>query len=376
MIPMLDLAAQYRSIKPEIDAAVVRVFESGRYVLGEEVAAFEREFAEFCGAAHAVAVNSGTSALQLALIAAGVGPGDEVVTVPFTFVATAAVIDYVGAVPVFVDIEPRTFTMNPAAVEDAITDRTRAVIPVHVFGQCADMDPIRAVAARHGLAVIEDAAQAHGARYRGLRAGIVGDFGCFSFYPTKNLGAAGEGGIVVTDDERGAEQIRALRNWGERAKYEHAVRAFNMRMDALQAAVLRVKLRHLDEWTNRRRRIAQRYDEALDGIGLQLPREMEYARHVYHLYTVRVRERDGLQKLLAADGIATGVHYPIPIHLQPAWADLGYAAGAFPEAERAAGDVLSLPLYPEMTDEQVETVVSSVRRAVASPALSSVERVR
>jgi dTDP-4-amino-4,6-dideoxygalactose transaminase len=373
---MLDLAAQYRSIKPEIDAAVVRVFESGRYVLGEEVAAFEREFAEFCGAAHAVAVNSGTSALQLALIAAGVGPGDEVVTVPFTFVATAAVIDYVGAVPVFVDIEPRTFTMNPAAVEDAITDRTRAVIPVHVFGQCADMDPIRAVAARHGLAVIEDAAQAHGARYRGLRAGIVGDFGCFSFYPTKNLGAAGEGGIVVTDDERGAEQIRALRNWGERAKYEHAVRAFNMRMDALQAAVLRVKLRHLDEWTNRRRRIAQRYDEALDGIGLQLPREMEYARHVYHLYTVRVRERDGLQKLLAADGIATGVHYPIPIHLQPAWADLGYAAGAFPEAERAAGDVLSLPLYPEMTDEQVETVVSSVRRAVASPALSSVERVR
>ena len=376
MIPMLDLAAQYRSIKPEIDAAVVRVFESGRYVLGEEVAAFEREFAEFCGAAHAVAVNSGTSALQLALIAAGVGPGDEVVTVPFTFVATAAVIDYVGAVPVFVDIEPRTFTMNPAAIEDAITDRTRAVIPVHVFGQCADMDPIRAVAARHGLAVIEDAAQAHGARYRGLRAGIVGDFGCFSFYPTKNLGAAGEGGIVVTDDERGAEQIRALRNWGERAKYEHAVRAFNMRMDALQAAVLRVKLRHLDEWTNRRRRIAQRYDEALDGIGLQLPREMEYARHVYHLYTVRVRERDGLQKLLAADGIATGVHYPIPIHLQPAWADLGYAAGAFPEAERAAGDVLSLPLYPEMTDEQVETVVSSVRRAVASPALSSVERVR
>ena len=376
MIPMLDLAAQYRSIKPEIDAAVVRVFESGRYVLGEEVAAFEREFAEFCGAAHAVAVNSGTSALQLALIAAGVGPGDEVVTVPFTFVATAAVIDYVGAVPVFVDIEPRTFTMNPAAVEDAITDRTRAVIPVHVFGQCADMDPIRAVAARHGLAVIEDAAQAHGARYRGLRAGIVGDFGCFSFYPTKNLGAAGEGGIVVTDDERGAEQIRALRNWGERAKYEHAVRAFNMRMDALQAAVLRVKLRHLDEWTNRRRRIAQRYDEALDGMGLQLPREMEYARHVYHLYTVRARERDGLQKLLAADGIATGVHYPIPIHLQPAWADLGYAAGAFPEAERAAGDVLSLPLYPEMTDEQVETVVSSVRRAVASPALSSVERVR
>src|SRR5438034_11597305 len=285
MIPMLDLKAQYRSIKPEIDAAIAHVFETGQFVLGEEVVAFEREFAAYCGAAHGVAVNSGTSALQLALLAAGVGPGDEVITVPFTFVATAAVIDYVGAVPVFVDIDPHTFTMDPSAIEDAVSDRTKAIIPVHVFGQMADMDPIREVAARNGLAVIEDAAQAHGARYRGLRAGVLGDFGCFSFYPTKNLGAAGEGGIVVTDDERGAEQIRALRNWGERAKYEHAIRAFNARMDALQAAILCVKLRHLEEWTNRRRRIAQRYDEALEGMGsaegapgwLALPREMEYA---------------------------------------------------------------------------------------------------
>jgi dTDP-4-amino-4,6-dideoxygalactose transaminase len=364
MIPMLDLKAQYRSIKPEIDAAVAQVFESGQFVLGGEVAAFEREFAEFCGAAHAVAVNSGTSALQLALIASGVGPGDEVITVPFTFVATAAVVEYVGAVPVFVDIDPRTFTMNPAAIEDAISDRTKAIIPVHVFGQTADMDPIREVAARNGLAVVEDAAQAHGARYRGVRAGALGDFGCFSFYPTKNLGAAGEGGIVVTDDEGGAEQIRALRNWGERAKYEHAIRAFNARMDALQAAVLRVKLRHLAEWTDARRRIARRYDEAFEGMGLQLPREMEYARHVYHLYTVRLADRDALQKSLAADGIGTGVHYPIPIHLQPAWADLGYAAGSFPEAERAAAEVLSLPVYPEMTDQQVEAVVGSVRRAM------------
>jgi len=373
MIPMLDLKAQYRSIKSEIDAAVAHVFETGHFVLGEEVAAFEREFADFCGASHAVAVNSGTSALQLALLASGVGPGDEVITVPFTFVATAAVIDYVGAAPVFVDIDPRTFTMDPAAIEDAISDRTKAIIPVHVFGQTADMDPIRDVAARHGLTVIEDAAQAHGARYRGLRAGVLGDFGCFSFYPTKNLGAAGEGGIVVTEDESGAEEIRALRNWGERAKYEHSIRAFNMRMDALQAAVLRVKLRHLSDWTDARRRIAQRYDEALDGIGLQLPREMEYARHVYHLYTVRLRDRDTLQKALAADGVSTGVHYPIPIHLQPAWSNLGYAAGSLPEAERAAGEVLSLPLYPEMTDAQVETVVGAVRRAVATPALSKVE---
>ena len=368
MIPMLDLKAQYRSIRPEIDAAVARVLESGQFVLGEEVAAFEREFAAFCGASHAVAVNSGTSALQLALLAAGVGRGDEVITVPFTFVASAAAVDYVGAVPVFVDIEPRTFTIDPAAIEDAVSDRTKAIIPVHLFGHPADMDPIREVAARHGLTVIEDAAQAHGARYRGLRVGILGDFGCFSFYPTKNLGAAGEGGIVVTDDADGAERIRALRNWGERVKYEHSIRAYNMRMEALQAAILRAKLRHLDEWTDRRRRIAKQYDEALDGMGLQLPRELEYARHVYHLYTVRARERDGLKEALAADGIASGVHYPIPIHRQPAWADLGYQPDAFPEAQRASAEVLSLPLYPEMTDDQVETVVASVRRAMTASA--------
>jgi len=371
MIPMLDLKAQYRAIKPEIDAAVARVLESGRFVLGEEVESFEREFAAHCGAAHAVAVNSGTSALQLALLAAGVGRGDEVITVPFTFVASAAVADYVGAVPVLVDIEPRTFTMDPAAIEDAITDRTKAIIPVHLFGHPADMDPIREIAGRHGLTVIEDAAQAHGARYRGVRVGVLGDFGCFSFYPTKNLGAAGEGGMVVTEDEAAAQRIRELRNWGERVKYEHSVRAYNMRMEALQAAILRVKLAHLDEWTDRRRRIAQRYDAALDGAGLELPREMEYARHVYQLYTVRVRDRDALQQALAADGVASGVHYPIPIHRQPAWADLGYRPGAFPEAERASTEVLSLPLYPEMTDEQVDAVVASVRRATtAAPALS------
>lgn len=372
MIPMLDLQAQYRSIKPEVDAAVARVFETGRFVLGEEVSAFEREFADFCGAAHAVAVNSGTSALQLALLAAGVGAGDEVITVPFTFVATAAVIDYVGAVPVFVDIDPRTFTMDPSAIEDAISDRTKAIMPVHIYGQCADMDPIRETAARHGLTVIEDAAQAHGARYKGLRAGVLGDFGCFSFYPTKNLGAAGEGGLVVTASEAAAEQIRALRNWGERGrKYEHGIRAFNMRMEALQAAVLRVKLRHLQDWTDARRRIARRYDESLEGASMQLPCEMEYARHVYHLYTVRHPDRDAFVKALAADGIATGVHYPIPIHLQPAWADLGYHTGSFPEAERASMEVVSLPLYPEMTDAQIDGIVSAVRRLV--PALSNVE---
>jgi dTDP-4-amino-4,6-dideoxygalactose transaminase len=270
-----------------------------------------------------------------------------------------------------VDIEPRTFTMDPSAIEDAVTERTKAIIPVHLFGQPADMDPIREVAARHGLTIVEDAAQAHGARYRGIRVGVLGDFGCFSFYPTKNLGAAGEGGIVLTDDAEGAEQIRALRNWGERVKYEHSIRAYNMRMEALQAAILRVKLRHLDDWTDRRRRIAQRYDAELEGTGLQLPREMEYARHVYHLYTVRARERharEALKQSLAADGVSSGVHYPVPIHRQPAWADLGYQPDAFPEAQRASDEVLSLPLYPEMTDAQVDTVVASVRRAVAAHA--------
>jgi dTDP-4-amino-4,6-dideoxygalactose transaminase len=363
MIPFVDLKAQYRSIKPEIDAAVARVFETGQFVLGDEVAAFEKEFAAACGAAHGVAMSSGTAALQLALIAAGVGAGDEVITVPFTFVATAASILYNGARPVFVDVDPRSFTMDPALVEAAITPRTKAIMPVHLYGQPADMDPIRDIATRRGLMVIEDAAQAHAARYKGRPAGSLGDLACFSFYPSKNLGAYGEGGIVTTGRADFADQLRLLRNWGERTKYQHVVAAFNARMQGLQGAILRVKLRHLEDWTESRRRHAARYNTLLKDSGLGLPEEMPYARHVYHLYTVRVRERAAVRASLEAAGIQTGLHYPAPVHLQPAYADLGYRAGQFPVAERAAGEVLSLPMFPELTNDQIATIAEALTSA-------------
>ena len=363
MVPFVDLGAQYRGIKSEIDAAIRRVLDTSQFVLGDEVEAFEREFAAFCGTAHGVAVNSGTSALHLALVASGVVPGDEVITVPFTFIATAAAIEYTGARPVFVDIDDRSLTMDPAAIQAAITPRTKAIIPVHLYGQTADIDPIREIASRHGLTVIEDAAQAHGARYKNRAAGSLGDLWCFSFYPSKNLGAYGEGGMVVTNRPDAAARIRLLRDCGQESKYRHTVRGFNARMEGFQGAILRVKLRHLPAWTEARRRHAARYHALLADAGLTLPSEMPYATHVYHLYTVRTRGRDELQGALTADGIHTGLHYPTPVHLQLAYADLGYARGDFPASERAAGDVLSLPMFPEMTDEQIQTVVASVRRA-------------
>ncbi len=336
------------------------MLESGQYVLGEEVAAFEREFAAFCGAAHGVALNSGTSALHLALLAAGVGPGDEVVTVPFTFVATVAAIGYTGARAVFVDIHPRSFTLDATRLEDAITDRTRAIVPVHLYGQPADMDPILAVARRHGLTVIEDACQAHGAEYRGRRAGSLADMACFSFYPGKNLGACGEGGMLVTQDAARARTVAMLRDWGQDRKYHHVLKGYNMRMEGLQGAILRVKLRHLEAWTEARRARAARYEAALAGIWT--PPTMPYARHVFHLYAIRVADRETARTALAADGVQTGIHYPIPVHLLPAYADLGYKAGEFPEAERAAREVLSLPLYPELSEAQQERVIRAVRR--------------
>ncbi len=363
MIPMLDLNAQYRSIKSEIDAAVAQVFESGHFVLGEEVAAFEREFADFCGAAHAVAVNSGTSALQLALLASGVGAGDEVITVPFTFVATAAVIDYVGAVPVFVDIDPRTFTMNPAAIEDAIGDRTKAIIPVHVFGQTADMDPIRQVAARNGLAVIEDAAQAHGARYRGLRAGVLGDFGCFSFYPTKNLGALGDAGIVTTGDPALAAAAREIREYGWRERYVSARIGINTRLDPVQAAILAVKLPRLDADNRRRQAIAARYDDGLAGLPLVLPPRRAGTSHVFHQYVVRSAERGRLRGHLRAAAIGTGIHYPAPVHLHPAYRErIPVGPTGLENSERAASEILSLPIYPQLADAAVDRVVAEIRR--------------
>jgi dTDP-4-amino-4,6-dideoxygalactose transaminase len=362
MIPFLDLKAQYYSIKPEIDDAVLKLLESTQYVLGSEVAAFEREFAAYCGTTDAIAVNSGTSALHLALLAAGVGPGDEVVTVPFTFVATVAAICYTGARPVFVDVDPMTLTMDPAQVDGAVTPRTKVILPVHLYGQPADMAPLNTVAAKHGLVVIEDAAQAHGAEYRGRRVGSIGQLGCFSFYPGKNLGACGEGGMVTTNNDAHAKTIRMLRDWGQEQRYHHLLKGFNYRMEGIQGAILRVKLRHLDAWTEARRRNARMYNERLSGSDLSGVPARSDVRHVYHLYVVRRDRRNDLQRTLEECGVQTGLHYPIPVHLQPAYADLGYRSGQFPISERAASEVLSLPMFPELTEHQIEDVAAAVTR--------------
>ena len=370
MIPYVDLQSQYQAIKPEIDAAVLKVLASAQFILGDEVAAFEREFAAYCGAKEAVALNSGTSALHAALLAAGIGAGDEVITVPFTFVATAATIVYAGARPVFVDIDPQTYTMAPGQIEQAITPRTRAIMPVHLYGHPADMNPILDIARRRGLLVVEDAAQAHGAEYQGRRCGSMGDMAGFSFYPGKNLGAYGEGGALTTNDPALARKVRLLRNWGEERRYEHAIKAYNSRMDGIQGAILRVKLRYLETWTDQRRAHATAYRQLLAEAGIGTPAERPDCRHVYHVFAVRLRQRDATREQLQAAGIHTGVHYPIPVHLQPAYQDLGYRAGDFPVSEAVAREVLSLPIYPELTPAQLETVAQAVRAAEETPALS------
>jgi dTDP-4-amino-4,6-dideoxygalactose transaminase/acetyltransferase-like isoleucine patch superfamily enzyme len=361
-VPFLDLKAQYQSIKAEIQPAVNKILENCAFVLGEEVASFEREFAAYQGADAGIAVNTGTSALHLALLASGIGQGDEVITVPFTFVATTAAIVYTGARPVFVDIDPVSLTMDVSRIEAAITPRTKAILPVHLHGQPADMGPITEIAKRHGLIVIEDACQAHGAEYKGRRVGSIGDLGCFSFYPGKNLGAYGEGGMVITNNERFARDIRMLRDWGAESKYLHVLKGYNYRMEGMQGAILRVKLRHLEAWTEARRANAVRYNELLAGIGIGLPRETPFNRHVYHIYAIRVQQRELFQKSLTALGINTGIHYPIPVHLQPAYAELGHRKGDFPHAEVAAEEVLSLPMYAELTAAQQETVAKGVRK--------------
>jgi dTDP-4-amino-4,6-dideoxygalactose transaminase len=361
MIPFSDLRAQYHSIKSEIDEAVLGVLESTQYVLGEQVSNFENEFAAYCGASEAIAVNSGTSALHLALLAAGIGPGDEVITVPFTFVATVAAIRYTGAKPVFVDIATDSYTMDVSRLEHAISRRTRAILPVHLYGQAADIDPIVEIARRHDLLVIEDAAQAHGARYRERRVGSLGDLACFSFYPGKNLGAYGEGGAVVTDNPVFARKIRMLRDWGAERKYEHVLQGYNYRMDAIQGAILRVKLRHLDEWTNSRRAHAARYAQELAQIRIKAPTEMPYGQHVYHVYAIESVHRERLQQHLASQQIQTGIHYPYPVHLTGAHSDLGYKRGDFPVAEHAAARVLSLPLYSEMDPDAPRQVAAAIR---------------
>jgi dTDP-4-amino-4,6-dideoxygalactose transaminase len=360
MIPFVDLKAQYAAIKPDVDAAIAGVLDRCQFTLGEEVAAFENEFAAYVGAEFGIGVNTGTSALHLALLAAGIGPGNEVITVPFTFVATAAAIHYAGARTVLVDIRPDTFTMDPAAVEAAITPRTKAIIPVHLYGQPADMGALARIAEKHGLALIEDACQAHGAELNGRRVGAIGTMGCFSFYPGKNLGAYGEGGMVVTNDARLARTLRMLRDWGAETKYQHVLKGYNYRLETLQGAVLRVKLRHLEAWTEARRAAAARYNSLLAGTGIPTPIEAEGARHVYHIYAIRTSRREQVQAGLNAKGVQTGIHYPIPVHLLPAYADLGYARGDFPHSEKAAAEVLSLPMYPELTAHMQEQVAAAL----------------
>jgi dTDP-4-amino-4,6-dideoxygalactose transaminase len=363
MIPFLDLTAQYRQIKPEIDAAVARVIEDARFVMGPDVAAFEERFAAYCGARDCVAVNSGTSALHLALLAAGIGAGDEVITVSMTFVATAAAILYSGAKPVFVDIDPDTWTMDSRLIERAITPRTKALLPVHLHGLMADMDPIIDIARRHGLVVIEDAAQAHGAEYKGRRAGSLGDLGCFSFYPGKNLGAFGEGGAVVTDRSDWAGKIALLRDWGQQGKYQHVLPGYNYRMDTIQAAVLKAKMDYIEAWTEARRAVAARYDLLLADGGFRRPAPPSDCRHVYHVYAIHVPHRGGVQQALAAAGIGTGIHYPVPVHLQTAYGDLGYRSGDFPVTEAVADRFLSLPIYAELRPSQMEEIVAELERS-------------
>jgi dTDP-4-amino-4,6-dideoxygalactose transaminase len=361
-IPFVDLKAQYHSIKPEIDAAAIRVFESTQFVLGAEVAAFEKEFAAYCGVENAMGVNSGTSALHLALLAAGIGAGDEVITIPFTFVATVAAICYTGATPVFVDIDPRSFTMDPTKLEAAITSKTKAIMPVHLYGQCADMDPILAIAKKHNLVVIEDAAQAHGAEYKGRKAGSIGNIGCFSFYPGKNLGAYGEGGMVTTNNAEYTRTIRMLRDWGAEKKYQHVLKGYNYRLEGIQGAILNVKLKYLDKWSADRRSHAALYSKLLAGSKVTTPETMPYGKPVFHVYAIRTTAREELMAYLTKESIQHGIHYPFPVHLLPAHSDLGYKAGDFPESEKAANEVLSLPMFPELTDEQIKVVADAIQK--------------
>ncbi|MBX0328829.1 DegT/DnrJ/EryC1/StrS family aminotransferase [Oscillochloris sp. ZM17-4] len=361
MVPFVDLKVQYLSIKEEIDTAVLGVLESTQFVLGKEVAAFEELFTAYTQTSHVMGVNTGTSALHLSLLAAGIGRGDEVITTPFTFIATVSAIDYTGATPVFVDIDPASFTIDPAKIEAAITPRTKAILPVHLYGQPADMDPIMEIAKRHGLVVIEDAAQAHGAEYKGRRVGSIGDLGCFSFYPGKNLGAYGEGGAVTTNNPEFARTVKMLRDWGAERKYYHDLKGFNYRLEGIQGAVLKVKMKYIEGWTEARRAVAARYDEALAGTSIRTPTALPDRRHVYHVYAIRDAQRDTLQTFLHDHGVSTGIHYPIPVHLQRAFAELGHKEGDFPHSEAAAREVLSIPMYPELPEDQQDLVIAALK---------------
>lgn len=368
-VPFLNLRAQHDPIRAELLAAIAEVIDSNAFAGGPYVARFETDFAAFCGTRHAIGVGNGTDALWLALLALGVGPGDEVITVAATFMATAEAISYCGATPVFVDIDESTYTMNPALIEAAITPRTKAIIPVHLYGQMADMDPIMEIAARHNLPVIEDACQAHGAEYKGRKAGTIGAAGCFSFYPGKNLGALGEAGGVVTNDAALATKIQVLRDHGQKTKYHHSMIGWNARMDGIQGAALRIKLRTLADGNAARRAHAARYTEQLAGLDeVVTPRVADYGVPVFHLYVIRVADRDAVLNSLGQRGIACGIHYPKPVHLQDAYASLGYRPSSLPVTERCASEILSLPMFPELSPAQVDAVVIALKSVLPVPA--------
>jgi dTDP-4-amino-4,6-dideoxygalactose transaminase len=359
LIPFVDLKAQHIEIREELDAAIAQVIDAGQFVLGPQVEAFERKFAEHCGVTHAVGTNSGTSALHLALLAAGVGPGHEVITVSLTFWATVAAVLYTGATPVLVDVDPKTCNMDPAAFERAITKRTKAVLPVHLYGRCADMDAITAIAGQHEIVVVEDAAQAVGSSYKGRQAGSLGDIACFSFYPAKNLGAIGEGGIVVTNNQAYAERVRVLRDHGSRQKYSHEVLGYNNRLDAIQGAALLVKLKRIDRWNEARERLARDYRRLIEGVALlDRPEDRVENHHIFPAFSPR---RDALRRHLRDEGIETGIHYPIPAHLQPAFSHLGLGQVGLAQTERICSQVLSLPMHAHLGAEDVDRVVASIK---------------
>ncbi|RJO60193.1 DegT/DnrJ/EryC1/StrS family aminotransferase [candidate division WS5 bacterium] len=362
-VPFLDLKAQYDTIKDEIDEAIQKVIQSCAFAGGPFVEKFENEFSEFCKCEYTAGVGNGTDALWLALLGLGVGNGDEVITVPNTFIATAEAISYCSAKPVFIDVDEKTYTMNPDLIESAITSKTKAIIPVHLFGQTADMDPIMEIAKKHNLFVIEDACQAHGAEYKGKRAGSIGDAGCFSFYPGKNLGAFGEAGAVITNNKKLYDAIKVIRDHGQQKKYYHSVVGWNARMDGIQGAILSVKLKGLAKRNDVRRKNARQYDELLGGMeNIVIPVEAEYAKHVYHIYAIRCKSRDRLMKTLEEKDIHCGIHYPVPVHLQDAYRFLGYQEGRLPAAEQAAKEFLSLPMFPELSGEQIGYVCDQLKK--------------
>jgi dTDP-4-amino-4,6-dideoxygalactose transaminase len=373
MIPFVNLKAQYESLESEIQKAITNVLVKTDFILGNDVAAFENEFAQYCGSKYAVSLDSGISALELGLRALGVGPGDEVITVSFTFIATVSSISFTGAKPVLVDIDPATYNIDCSKIEQAITPRTKAIMPVHLYGQPVNMDELMSLARKHGLKVIEDACQSHGAMYKGKRVGTFGDIGCFSFYPGKNLGAYGDGGALVTEDESLAEKIKMLRNYGQREKYNHVFLAYNRRLDTMQAAVLRVKLPHLDTWNTKRANAASIYNELLAGTpDLTTPVQREDRTHVYHLYVLRHPKRDEMLEYLKNNGVMAGLHYPIPVHQQPCYEELGVSKNTLPVSEEVAKQVISLPMYPELTLEEIKHVAKHVKEFANSRAAAKV----